>query len=162
MRAISFLCLLIIIVCFVGCKQSSSQKDMAEDEITVPTENLMGTSRCDLQPSIIILGDSTRFTKDLIYRFLYAFDSSCTRNVEFSEISNEALFIALHQNPNMVIQVLSKNDDLKLDFILIQIANPISDRFDLGKLKQAILSADNCQNVRRQVSKALQEAREKV
>lgn len=60
-------------------------------------------------------------------QFLYTFSKDCSKNVEYSEYSNEVLFKVLERYPKELIFCMSKEEGIDLDYIYSELATPIHD-----------------------------------
>lgn len=74
----------------------------------------------------------------LVANFLATFHESCKNNVEYSEWSNELLFLVISKKPDRVLELLSKNSSLSRDYILNELANPTHEQRDLDKIIESI------------------------
>lgn len=72
-----------------------------------------------------------------ILLFLLTIKKECENNTEFSEYSNKVLFELLDKRTSSLIKVISKNSSLDIEYILLQISNPILD-YDYKSLKTKI------------------------
>lgn len=52
-----------------------------------------------------------------VAEFLASFHKDCSNNVEFSEWSNELLFKVAHKKPDLLLQLLDKNDSINKELI---------------------------------------------
>ena len=68
-----------------------------------------------------------------VLNFLCTFDENCINNAEFSEYSNETLFLILSIKPNVVIEIFDKYV-LSTEYILKNIKNPVDDSINIEKI----------------------------
>ena len=62
-----------------------------------------------------------------MHRFLYTFSKDCSKNIEYSEYSNEMLFKVFEKYPEQLINCMSKEKDLDIDYILLELSTPLLD-----------------------------------
>jgi len=62
-----------------------------------------------------------------LHRFLYTFSKDCSKNIEYSEYSNEMLFKVFEKYPEQLINCMSKEKDLDIDYILLELSTPLLD-----------------------------------
>jgi hypothetical protein len=90
--------------------------------------------KCDVTAASNVLWVE-KCSNQIIRMFIKTIDTSCRNNAEFSEISNEALFKLLANNTDETLLVLSEiKDSTLLQFIAREIADPINDGIDVGKV----------------------------
>lgn len=69
-----------------------------------------------------------RLTKSDMKNFLSTFGKECDNNVEFSEFSNEVLFLVLSKQTKLTLKTIEKEEkQLDLEAILGDLREPISD-----------------------------------
>ena len=79
-------------------------------------------------------------TKD-IDAFFRTFDQSCRDNVEFSEFSNETLFMLLENYPGEALRVLQEHgSDFDLKTIYEEIRSPLLDQIPINQINKAIIN----------------------
>lgn len=72
-----------------------------------------------------------------LLNFLFTFDETCDSNVEYSEFSNEVLFMVVEKHPKLVIDLIL-NNDVRVDLILKELRSPVSDKYNEADVKQLI------------------------
>ena len=111
-------------------------------------------------------GDVVLYTKKsldslslkVIDKFLYTFDDSCRINVEYSEFSNEVLFLVLEHDPSLIIKSLSQNNRLDTAYIMRNIGQPGNDASDLPKILRSVKSLEANGIIKNQLLEALKKA----
>jgi hypothetical protein len=98
--------------------------------------------KCDVEKVKAVNDSINRLTRELLKDFLCTFDKTCDNNAEFSEWSNETLFLVMVTNPDLFLDVVSK-DKSNQDEILHEVKNPLHDLLDLQKTYDAIKSTKN-------------------
>ena len=69
-----------------------------------------------------------QLTKEDIKDFLMTFGKECRNNAEFSEFSNEVLFLVLDKQIELTLRTIEKEENqIELDQILEDLSSPISD-----------------------------------
>ena len=106
----------------------SSTKNNKENDKVISNSNIYNDSiRCN----ILVIKYTEAHLDELLYtdlyEFLYTFSEVCSRNVEYSEYSNEMLFKVLEKYPEQLISCMSKEKSLDLDYILSELSTPILD-----------------------------------
>jgi hypothetical protein len=130
----------------------------------IGTTNLFGQGgeKCDIS----ILAHISTVEYDLkendVREFLSTFDKSCSLNIEYSEFSNALLFEVLGRHTQTFISVMeSEKQNLEIDYILKQIANPINDGIDLKNLIAGVDRVKVDGQIKEQIIKKLKEAQAK-
>jgi len=59
--------------------------------------------------------------------FLSTFSKDCSNNIEYSEYSNKVLFKVLELYPTELIESISSNKEIDIDYILSEISTPLLD-----------------------------------
>lgn len=76
-----------------------------------------------------------KLTKKEMKNFLLTFGKECDNNVEFSEFSNEVLFLVLNRQTKLTLKTIEKEEkQLELEAILDDLSSPISDIIPLKKI----------------------------
>lgn len=74
--------------------------------------------------------DST--SNELMLKFLKTFGKDCKNNVEFSEFSNETLFMVIQKRTEIFTKILENNlNQIDFDEIIFNLGNPLHDLIDL-------------------------------
>jgi hypothetical protein len=114
--------------------------------------------KCDLTIAALVSESANNLNYQQVNEFLCAFDNLCENNAEFSEASNEALFQALLNKPELVLRSLTENATLSKEFILLQLSRPVNDRIDLKSIQAKVSAIGNYADAKGQVLKSLKEA----
>lgn len=99
--------------------------------------------------------------EDQAYTFLCCINESCSQNVEFTEFSNEVLYLLLNERPNLVLKILSKHSNISLNYIKKQLENPVNDKIDLNNVLKSIRSVDNYEAIKKELLSSIQLAIDK-
>jgi len=93
--------------------------------------------KCDLEKVRIVNQHLDSLTAQMVHEFLCTFDNSRINNAEYSELSNETLYLVLEKAPDLFFKVLTSGhfDDR---IILREIENPLSDGINLQKIYDKI------------------------
>jgi hypothetical protein len=147
------LLLLILAHAFYAC--SNSQKEQVKHGKTLEiSEKKSELKRCD----ITILKHTEDQINELcssdIYEFLFTFSKDCSRNIEFSEYSNDLLFKVIEKYPEQVMACLSQKNDLDLAFIIDELSGPLNN-VNLKKTYQNIQQVKGDEIIKERVLKAL-------
>ena len=105
------------------------------------------------------LGDT--ISDQMVEKFLYTFSDSCSNNAEYSQYSNKILFELLSLYPSKTIEVLTSAGNIKIDYILNQVSQPVSDDIELNKILKKVLEQEKGDSVRLKLIKSLELAIDK-
>jgi len=98
------------------------------DKVINNSPNISNDSiRCDI---LVVKYTETHLNELLnadLYKFLYTFSKDCSQNVEYSEYSNEMLFRVLEKYPEQLINCMSTEKGLDLDYIFSELSAPLHD-----------------------------------
>ena len=99
---------------------------------------------CDIEKVKIVNDHLDSLTFQIVKDFLCTFDKLCINNAEYSEWSNETLFVVIDKEPSLFFQVIATGQvDNKL--LLKEIENPVTE-IDIqaiyDKIKRTTVSAD--------------------
>lgn len=116
-------------------------------------------SPCDIETLAVTESNIYKLTDKEIKDFLLTFDYRCKNNIEYSEYSNELLFVVLENHTKSFIKIIRKEKkSLNLDKILSEIARPIHDSIDLNWI---LIKVDNIKSggkLKRQIVENLKKA----
>lgn len=125
--------------------------------ILLSTSVLAQEEKCDDSVLSQINANMNKLTSSEIRMFLAAFDVSCKNNVEFSEFSNELFFRALEKHTKKVLLVLEKQyPEIQLKTILNVLEYPLVDTINLNDLIQKIEKVKASEQLKTQITNALQ------
>jgi hypothetical protein len=128
---------------------------------TLFTTNLFGQSikKCDIEVLGQISEARGNLTEKDINEFLLTFDKSCDINIEYSEFSNELLFMVLDKYTETIVAVMEKEKmNMATEYILYEISDPINDSFDLKNLIEKVNHVKVSGALKRQILEKLKEA----
>lgn len=95
-------------------------------------------------------------SKELVYRFLCSFDSSCSTNVEYSQYSNEVLFKVLEMHTSIFMQCL-KRPEVDREYVFQRLSEPLVYE-DVKQLKEIVSKARGDAGTKRRILTALENA----
>lgn len=98
--------------------------------LTILTSSLygQGIKKCDGTVVLSTQNKVGRLTEKDLRDFLLTFGKECQNNVEFSEFSNEVLFLVLDKHTELTLKTIEKEEKkIELDEILNDLSSPISD-----------------------------------
>lgn len=116
--------------------------------------------KCDIEKLITVSENPGNLTFQMIDGFFCTFDDSCKMNVEFSQWSNEILFILLENEPEIVIKILETCEIDTSKNVLNEIENPVQD-FDYQKIYEKVLETKTQGNLKVKILDSLVLAAEK-
>lgn len=93
-----------------------------------------------------------------IYSFLCTIDSSCFKNVEFSEYSNELLFKLVEHYPGDFVEILSSYPELQKKYLFHELSAPLMNN-DIAGIQKAISNTDGDEKVKGKILNALKQAK---
>lgn len=88
------------------------------------TDNIC--DKCDIDKLKPVNEHLDDLTYNILKEFLCTFDTSCAKNVEYSEWSNELLFKVLDKSPSIFFEVIAK-EQVNNEIILNEIKSPLLD-----------------------------------
>lgn len=98
--------------------------------LTIATKTLHGQEirKCDGSVVLSTKDKVGQLTKKEIKGFLLTFGKECQNNVEFSEFSNEVLFLVLDEQTDLTLKTIEKEEkQVEFNEILDDLSSPISD-----------------------------------
>lgn len=108
--------------------------------LVLATSNLRAScDKCDIDKVKRANDNLDRLTQQIVSDFLCTFDTFCQTNVEYSEWSNEVLFLILAKEPLLFLKVISK-ENVDNAVILSAVESPIRD-FDLLRIYKGLKAA---------------------
>ena len=125
------------------------------------TGNLFGQEikKCDIGVLGQINVDKDNLNEKDIKDFLFTFDKTCNTNIEYSEFSNELLFMVLDKHTQTMVTVMEKEKkNLETEYILYEISSPINDSFDLKNLITKVDHVKVAGKLKGQIIEKLKEA----
>lgn len=99
--------------------------------LTIVTSTLYGQEikKCDGSVILSTRDKVGQLTEKDVRDFLLTFGKECQNNVEFSEFSNEVLFLVLDKQAELTLKTIEKEEKkIELDEILHDLSSPISDK----------------------------------
>ncbi|MCX2682140.1 hypothetical protein OOZ15_19495 [Galbibacter sp. EGI 63066] len=111
----------------------SKRKEVTSKEVTNTIEK-KDSIKCNIDVIVETYNNVSSLDNKMIELFLLTFDSECINNVEYMEFSNEVLFKVLHNEPGLVLKLMSEDSSLERKAILNTLANPINDEININDL----------------------------
>jgi hypothetical protein len=112
--------------------------------LTIGTSTLHGQEikKCDGSIILSTKNKAERLTKNDVKEFLLTFGKECKNNVEFSEFSNEVLFLVLDKQTELTLKTIEKEEKkIELNEILDDLNSPMSDMIVVENLISKIEKA---------------------
>jgi hypothetical protein len=116
--------------------------------LTITTSDLLGqVKKCDGTILLLTSKKMGRLTQKEITDFLLTFGQECRNNVEYSEWSNELLFLVLDKQTDLTVRTIEKEEKrLELEVILDDLSEPLLDpnirglitKVDIVKIKKEL------------------------
>jgi len=129
--------LLFALLISVGCAQTGNDRkknkinpENSGDQIGQQTSQKSDIQniKCSLDIILQIEGDIDSLTTSKMKMFLENFSKDCRNNVEFSEVSNEVLFIVIKKYPELFVDVMCNNNSaIEKKEIYFQLSQPLHD-----------------------------------
>ncbi|MEO9870097.1 hypothetical protein [Ekhidna sp.] len=117
--------------------------------------------KCSSDALLQVNENLSNLNKSHINLLLSTFSIECRNNVEYSQWSNGLLFEVLSTNSSDLIELLSKDDNYDIDFIIKEIETPINDKYIPNDLIAEIDSTSADDPIKTRIIKALQVAQSK-
>lgn len=111
--------------------------------------------KCNIGVLAEIYATQNELDDKMIEYFLLTFDETCSLNIEYSEFSNELLFLVLNKSPQTIIELLSKNKKIKKSIILNTLRSPISDAIDIDELINKIMKVEGHDGLQKELLNSL-------
>ena len=111
-------------------KNTKNGKENSSEEVNKAESQNNGTllSKCGLDIILQIENDIDSLTIQKMRAFLTNFSKDCRNNVEFSEVSNEVLFIVIEKYPDLFVTVMCDNNaEIECEEIYFQLSQPLHD-----------------------------------
>jgi hypothetical protein len=97
------------------------------------------STKCRTDPLLTIHQNIEKLNKQMVLDFLRTFSVNCEANIEFSEWSNELLFNILSAEPELTLEVLSKNlNELDTVSIYQELESPLHDLIPIDSITTKI------------------------
>nr|HPN47461.1 hypothetical protein [Bacteroidales bacterium] len=150
-----------------GCRGTSTKnteidpnKIITEKEQLIdPEQNLSDSLKCNITVVRKTGNKIDELTTSEIKMFLFTFSKGCSRNIEYSEYSNEILFKVLINYPSQFIDCIDLNPDIEFEYILSELANPLLD-IDRKKLITVIKEANGKPDIKLKIIESIEKAME--
>ncbi|MCG8384207.1 MAG: hypothetical protein MJA30_01600 [Cytophagales bacterium] len=113
--------------------------------------------KCDGQKVLAVSQSMDDLNYQLIYDLLCTFDESCSKNVEYSEFSNEVLYKVLSKHPKAIVELISDSPELDSEYIYKQISFPLLD-YDYSAIINSLEEIEGNEKVKTLIIKSLQKA----
>ena len=109
--------------------------------------------------SVLVQADSSldHLSDHLLERFLLTFDSTCHRNAEYSEWSNDLLFKVIQAHPRGVLAILQSNRNVDFTYILSELQDPIGD-CDVQWIYSKVKKVHGYSGIKKRVLESLEQA----
>ncbi len=94
-----------------------------------------------------------------IKMFLYSFSKECSKNIEYTEYSNEVLFKVIELYPSQVMDCIKLNSDIEFEYILSELSSPLLD-INGKKLITKVQQAEGESAIKSKIIESLKKAME--
>ena len=118
-------------------KSTKNSKENSAEEVNKPESQNNDTllSKCSLDIILQIENDIDSLTTKKMSAFLTNFSKDCRNNVEFSEVSNEVLFIVIEKYPELFVTVMCDNNaEIECEEIYFQLSQPLHDLIPIDSI----------------------------
>jgi hypothetical protein len=119
--------------------------------LTAQAEDL----RCNVKIVKSLQDSIAQASENLIVRYYQTFDTSCTRDVDFSEWSNQVLFDLLDKRTESALKALSAVNDFTRWLVLRELENPVNPEINLDALAKKISDVKEPSRIKTRVLVAL-------
>ena len=156
--------LILILICSCGESQIGN-KEVVSQMSTNQKEFIPDSSYVDYWCSIKILKKVSENLNNLdlstIAEFLASFHKDCSEDTKYSEWSNKLLFEVTKAKPDLLLQLLYKNDSLDKELIKREFENPINHDLDLVEIIHRIERANSPDKIKKEIIESLKKANSK-
>ena len=146
--------------CYQGVNVNISNKSNFCKKKTYIVDLDKDCEKCKIEFARDIKTNIDSLTERQVYVFLCSMDESCINDVEFSQYSNDVLYLLLYKKPELVLKTLSKYD-ISLEYIREQLANPVNDRINVKEVHELIKNIDDYKEIKENLLKGIKLAIEK-
>jgi hypothetical protein len=116
-------------------------RDETHQDLT--TVDKFDSTKCDLNIVLEVSENQDNLDLKLVSRFLRTLNGECTNNVEFSEFSNEMLFVVLVKRPDLFLKSYkSQIHVIDTGYINSELQSPLHDLIPLKEIIAKIDSID--------------------
>lgn len=137
-----------------------SKKPIEENSNAKKTKQQLSDSlKCNIVIVRKIDDKIDELTSSEIKMFLCTFSKECSRNVEYTEYSNEVLFKVLERYPSQFMECINLNSSIEFEYILSELSNPL---FDINgkKLITKIQQVEGLSIIKSKIIESLKKAME--
>ncbi|MCF8359787.1 MAG: hypothetical protein K9H26_13580 [Prolixibacteraceae bacterium] len=174
MRALQIILISCALGSFVSCKgktkNSSDIEPIKIDQSSDPNHDMSSTNSVDIENqqdslkcNISIIHKTDSEIKEITYQdidiFLCTFSKSCSRNIEFTEYSNEVLFKVLELYPSLFMKCVELNSEIEKEYIFSELSSPLYD-INGEKLKSIIQQAEGSPDIKIRIIQSIEKAME--
>jgi len=150
--------LLVVLISFQTLNACSGMKVNHNNKITEIMQTVPDTcKRCDIEAVKETVSNLEKLEYSDIFQFLYTFSKDCSKNVEYSEYSNEVLFKVLEMHPEDFIICMNKEKGLELEYIYSELSTPILD-INGSVIYEKVQNVSGDRHVKEKILKALKKA----
>lgn len=129
--------------------------------LAMATSTLHGqdTKKCDIPLVGATHERAGQLTAPEVSDFLMTFGPECRQNVEYTEFSNEVLFLVLDKQMDLTLEMLEGDQQqLDLEEILYNLSAPLTDAVSMSSLLQRVEKAGISKSLKERIVAALREA----
>lgn len=91
--------------------------------------------KCDGAVVLFTENNVERLTERELRDFLLTFGKECQNNVEYSEFSNEVLFLLLGKQTELILKTIEKEENrIELEEVLRELSSPVSDMIEIKSI----------------------------
>lgn len=126
-------------------------------ELTSIEINKQKCEKCDVQKVLAVSQNMDDLNYQFVYNLLCTFDESCSRNVEYSEFSNEVLYKLLSKHPKAIVEIISDNPELNSEYIYKQMSSPLLD-YDYNNIINSVKAIEGNADVKNSIIKSVKKA----
>lgn len=151
----------------INCNITEQEDTLTVNDSTVNDNNVTNVEtmnnciRCKIDAIKEVKNNIDNLTEEQAYNFLCCIDESCSNNVEFTEFSNEILYLLLYKRPELVLRILNIHSNISLNYIKKQLENPVNDKIDLYNVYKSIEDVGNYEAMKKELLSSIQLAMDK-
>lgn len=150
--------LLVVLISFQTLNACSGMKLNQYNRTTETMQTMQDScNRCDIEIVKQTVSNLQKLKYSDIYQFLYTFSKDCSKNVEYSEYSNEVLFKVLENYPKQFIACMNKEKELESEYIYSELSTPLLD-IDGKAIHEKVKSVSGDNHAKERILKALRKA----
>lgn len=136
-------------------------QNIVTSENSTPSKMFDSCIKCNNEAVKEIKDNIDNLKENQVYNFLCCIHESCATNVEFTEFSNEVLYLLLYKKPELALKTISLHRNVSLSYLKRQLENPINDKIDVNNVYKSVEGVRNYEAIKKELLSSIQLAIDK-